>query len=110
MAVATLTTGATLQCPHGGTVQITSSNARAKGDGAFLTAGTDTFLISGCPFLVSGVASPCVRVQWMVTDTRVRVAGSPTVSRGSTGLCMNPAGAPQGPVSVVQAQSRVTSQ
>lgn len=110
MGAPALTTGATLQCPHGGTVQIASANARAKADGAFLAAGPDAFLIAGCPFNVSGAASPCVRIQWMVTDARVRVGGSPTVSQGSVGLCVNAAGAPQGPVTVVQTQSRVSSQ
>jgi len=109
MGTPSITAAAALQCPHGGAVQIVSANARAKAGGAFIASATDTFLIAGCPFVVALVWSPCVQVKWVVADAAVRVNGSASVSRASTGLCLNAAGAPQGPVTVIQTQAPVAS-
>ena len=109
MAGHTLTKAATMLCPHGGQVQAVPSNTRAKGDDYLLTQA-DTFTIAGCAFTIPpGSPSPCLTVQWVVADTRV-TAGAPTLSESDTGLCMNGLGAPQGPVSVVVTQLRVTTQ
>jgi len=108
----TLNINSTLQCPHGGTVQIISTNTRVKADGAFAAMATDTFIISGCPFQIPAVVpipSPCVTVQWIVPDTRVRANGNFTLSQGSTGICMAATGLPQGPVVVVNTQAKVRS-
>lgn len=104
-----LTASSTMQCPHGGQVQASPSNSRAKSDGYLLTSA-DTFTISGCSFtLPSGTPSPCVSVQWLVADLRV-TAGSATLSEGDSGLCMSAANVPQGPVSVVNTQRKVSTQ
>ena len=104
-----LTSGSTLLCPHGGQVQATPAQSRAKA-GAPLLTSADTFTIAGCPFtLPSGTPSPCLSVQWLVVDTRVK-AGAATLSSSDTGLCMNGQNAPQGPVSVVVTQQRVKTQ
>jgi hypothetical protein len=109
-----LTTAATLQCPHGGTVQIISTNTRATAGGAPLALATDTFTIAGCPFQIpvgtGTVPSPCVRVQWTVTDLRNAVGGAPTLSFSSVGLCLAATQVPQGPVVIAATQSRVSSQ
>jgi hypothetical protein len=112
MAGHSLTTTASLQCPHGGVVQVLSTNTRARADRAPLTTNSDTFVITGCPYLIPGtsIPSPCVRVQWLIPDTRVKVNGSQALSRSSTGLCLSAAGAPQGPVIVINTQTRVQSQ
>ena len=112
MAGNSLTTSSSLQCPHGGMVQITSSNALVKADGSFMATMSDTFTISGCPFQIPAVVpipSPCVLVQWIVPDSRNRVNGSFTLSQSSTGLCMSATSIPQGPVMVVNTQSKVRS-
>ncbi len=58
MAGYALTSATTMQCPHGGQVQVVPSNTRAKGD-AFLLTAADTFTIVGCPFtLPPGSAQP----------------------------------------------------
>ena len=109
----TLTTASTLQCPHGGTVIITPSNSRVKAAGAYVVTMADTFTIVGCPFQIPGtppIPSPCVRVQWLVPDTRMRVNGSLSLSRSSSGLCLSAAQVPQGSVIVANAQSRSQSQ
>jgi hypothetical protein len=110
----TLNVMSTLQCPHGGAVQIISANARVKAGGAFAALATDQFLISGCPFQipvgVGTVPSPCLTVQWIVTDLRVKVNNTPTLSSNSVGLCLNAMQVPQGPVSIANTQVQSQSQ
>jgi hypothetical protein len=104
-----LTSASTMQCPHGGQVQVVPSNTRVKAD-AYLLTQADTFTIAGCAFtLPPSVPSPCLSVQWVVADLRVK-AGSATLSQSDTGLCLNAQNAPQGPVAVVNTQSRVKTQ
>ena len=108
----TLTVNSSLQCPHGGTVQIISSNTRVKAEGGFAALATDRCTISGCPFQIPAVVpipSPCVLVQWIVPDARNRVTGNFTFSQSSTGLCMSATGIPQGTVMVVNTQTRARS-
>ena len=106
MAGYALTTATTMQCPHGGQVQAVPTNSRATAGAALLTSA-DTFTIAGCAFtLPPGTPSPCVTVQWVLSDTSV-TAGSATLSDGDTGLCMSAAQVPQGPVSIVVTQQRV---
>lgn len=101
--------GATLLCPHGGTVSIVPGNPNVTA-GAAVTVQTDTMMISGCPFAPGSAASPCVRVQWVVADNRVTVGGVPTLSQGSTGLCLAATGAAQGTVIVASTQTRTQSE
>lgn len=108
----TLNVSSTLMCPHGGTVQIISSNTRVKAGGAFAALATDTFIVSGCPFQIPAVVpipSPCVLVQWIVPDARSRVNGNFTLSQSSVGLCMSATGIPQGTVLVANTQPQVRS-
>lgn len=109
----TLTTTSTLMCPHGGSVQIISTNARVTADGGNAALATDTFLISGCPFQIpaapSPIPSPCIQVQWIVPDTRNKVNGTPTLSQSSTGLCLSATGIPQGQVLILNTQPRARS-
>lgn len=115
MAGKLLTTQSTMQCPHGGTVSATSTSQRATaGSGAHILTIADVFTISGCPFQIpapSGtVPSPCITVQWVVSDFRVKVNSTPTLSEGSVGLCIGATGAPQGTVTVVNTQQKASSQ
>jgi hypothetical protein len=106
---ALLTTSSTLQCPHGGSVSISSSNTKVSASAA-LALATDTFTISGCPFQipvgVGTVPHPCVRVQWVVTNMKCNVDNQPTLSQSSQGLCLAADQAPQGPVSIVNTQTK----
>lgn len=108
---ALLTTASSLQCPHGGTVTIASTNAKV-GATASLALSTDTFTIAGCPFQIpvgtGTVPHPCVKVQWVATNMQVKVDGTPTLSQSSQGLCLAADQAPQGPVSIVNTQAKAT--
>jgi hypothetical protein len=104
-----LTSASTMQCPHGGQVQVVPSNTRVKAD-AYLLTQADTFTIVGCSFTIPpSVLSPCLSVQWVVSDLRVK-AGAATLSQSDTGLCLNAQNAPQGSVLIVNTQSRVKTQ
>jgi hypothetical protein len=111
MAGNTLNVNASLQCPHGGSVKIVSTNTRVVA-GAPIATSSDTFIVSGCPFQIPAtppIPSPCVSVRWVVSDSRVKVGGSATLSQASTGLCLNAAQVPQGTVKVVTTQTHVSS-
>jgi hypothetical protein len=108
-----LSVAASLSCPHGGSVQVAGTSTRVTADGAFVGTATDSWIITGCPFQIPAtppIPSPCVQVQWVVPDMRVRVAGNPTLSMGSVGLCLSATSIPQGPVIVAATQTRVSSQ
>jgi len=108
---ALLTTASSLQCPHGGTVSISSTNTQVKAAAA-LALATDTFTISGCPFQIpvgtGTVPHPCVKVQWTKPNVKTTVNGTPTLAQDSVGLCLAADQAPQGPVSVVQADPKAS--
>jgi hypothetical protein len=111
MGAALLTTASSLQCPHGGTVTIVSTNVQAKA-GPALALATDTFTIAGCPFQipvgVGTVPHPCVTVQWVKPNLHTLVNGQPTVAQDSVGLCLAADQVPQGPVTVVATQPQVS--
>ncbi len=112
MAGKSITTNSILLCPHGGMIQIITGNTKATAGGGFIATTADTFIISGCPNQIPAAApipSPCVSVQWIVPDTRVKVNGSPTISRSSVGLCLSAARLPQGPVTIVDTQQKTSS-
>jgi hypothetical protein len=114
MAGNTLSVTSSLQCPHGGSVQIISANVRVKVDSACAALATDQFVVSGCPFQIpigTGTKpSPCVTVKWLVTDLRVKVNSTPTLSRSSVGICQSAEQIPQGPVSIVNTQVKAQTQ
>jgi hypothetical protein len=109
----TLTISSALMCPHGGSVSIVSANTRVSAGGSAVALVSDTFSISGCPFqrpLPGGAQpSPCVTVQWLVTDLRVNVQGRRTLSSASQGLCLAADQVPQGAVVVQSTQAKASS-
>lgn len=110
MAGNALTDQSTLQCPHGATITATGSG-RMKADGGTVLTATDSFSVAGCPFQLPTTPptpSPCTQVVWIVPDIQVR-AGAPTLSQSSVGLCFAATGLPQGPVSVVNTQSKAST-
>ncbi len=108
MTVPLLTTAATVRCPHGGTVQLSTANARVISGGAAVCLATDRHTVSGCPFtLPSGTSSPCTTVQWSVPATLESLGGTPPLLQTSVGLCLSAAQVPQGPAVVVSTQTGV---
>src|SRR3712207_5003181 len=93
--------GATAMCPHGGQVQIISTNTRVLLGGQPASTFGDTYLVAGCAFTVGPKPQPCVRVQWLVPAARVLVNRQPAILQTSTGLCLSAEQIPQGPPTVV---------
>jgi len=105
-----LDSGVQGQCPHGGMVQFTPGSTKVGLSGKAALRVADTTTIAGCAFNVSGAPSPCMRVTWMMPAMRVAVEGSPVLLSSSIGLCVNAAGAPQGPASLSGYQTKVEAQ
>ncbi len=110
MAHDALTTGSMLVCPHQGQVEVVPSQTRVRVDGQPVLTASDVFTITGCPFHIGVVASPCVTIQWVKPDARCRAGGAPTLSKGSVGICISANGATQGRVVIQQNQTTATTE
>ena len=102
--------GATLNCPHGAKVNITSTNLRVKVGGQPVATMSDLCVVAGCPFQLSTVPpkpQPCVKVQWMAAALRVKVNGQPALLQDSKGICQSAEQIPAGPPIVAMTQTRV---
>jgi hypothetical protein len=102
--------GCTIMCPHGGQAQVIPTNMRVKVGGVPALLPTDTFLISGCPFMMGPKPSPCLTIQWLAPAVRTKVNGSPVLLDSSVGICKSPEQIPQGTVQVLGVQRRVQGQ
>jgi hypothetical protein len=113
MAGGMITSTSILQCLHGGSVRILSSNTRSQAAGGFIATMSDNFIVVGCPFQIPAtppIPSPCVTVRWLSGDAKTQINGQPSLSSSSVGLCLNAQQIPQGPVIILGGQTRVFSQ
>ena len=99
----------TVQCPHGGSVQLITTNTRLQVAGALVLIVGDTAVVAGCPFFIGLKPSPCVLVQWITGAARVS-AGAPVLNRSSIGICQSPEGAPQGVALIANTQAKAGAQ
>ena len=102
-----LNTKSQIQCPHGGMVQISTTNAKAKGGGAFLVRSSDTFTVSGCPLNISGSPHPCVTLEWLSVAKKVKADGKSALTKDSTAVCKAADQAPQGNAIINSTQTKV---
>ncbi|MGV3479467.1 MAG: hypothetical protein ACO1O3_05935 [Sphingobium sp.] len=94
---------AVLLCLHGGRVVIAAANARVLAGGAPIVTIGDDFPVSGC----ANVHAPCIRIEWPISATRVRVGGRPPILQGGVGLALSAQGN-AGTSMLVSNQVRVT--
>ena len=99
-----LTRNSTIICPHGGQVQLATTNVDASADGAKVLLVTDQHPVASCPFAPGGAASPCMLVRWASGATQVRVRSVAVLLQTSVGTCYNALQAPQGLAVVLQTQ------
>ena len=100
--------GAVGMCPHGGQIQIISTDARVLLGGLMAATVADQFVIVGCAFTVPpGKPQPCVKVVWMVPAVRVLAMGQPVILQTSVGLCFSADGIPACPPVLTTVQPRV---
>lgn len=104
---AVLTSASTMMCPHGGTVTATPGSTRGMA-GAPILRGSDTFLITGCAFILAGAPHPCVAVNWVQTGARVKHGGDLALNEASVGLCAAGDQTPQGAVLITATQALVS--
>ncbi len=98
-----------MMCPHGGTVNVVTTNARVKVGGGFALRSSDTFLIVGCPFILPpSTPHPCVQVQWVQPALSSQVMSDFTLTEESVGLCVAPDMAVQGTVLISFTQPQVS--
>lgn len=93
--------GAVAMCPHAAPMNVIPGQTRVTVSGQPVATLTDTALIAGCQF-----KPPCVKAQYTMGATRVLLNNVPALLTTSVGLAVGVA--PQGTVSVVQSQTRVT--
>ncbi len=103
-----LNTSSVLLCPHGGTVEIVSSNTQVMAGGDPLVTASDTFTISGCTFSIGPNPHPCVEVQWVTPDESSQIGGDFTLNEDSVGLCVAADQAVQGAVEIDSTQESVS--
>lgn len=106
--------GATISCPHGGKVSVPprSTSVTLGGQPPYVL---DDFsvavpVISGCGFMMGTTPSPCMRIQWQLAATKVKVDSSPVLLDTSVGLCVSAASVPQGTAMVSGFQTKVQAQ
>jgi hypothetical protein len=95
-------------CQHGGTVQVVSSNTKAKAAGAYILRSSDTFTIVGCTVNILAAPHPCIQVQWVQTTLKSKAVGDFTLTSQSLGLCVAADRAVQGTVVINATQSLVS--
>ena len=99
--------GVAAMCGHAGQISAVSASPRVRLSGQVAVTIGDTFPIAGCTLNVSGAPHPCVRVQWLVPSSRVRIGGQPAILQTSTGMTLAADMAPQGAPVVLGGQARV---
>jgi len=93
---AVITMASQVQCTHGGTAVLVTTNALLTAAGSPVMLASDITLVAGCPFVAGTVPSPCLTIQWSGEAIHLKVNGVGVLTETSIGKCMNAAGAPQG--------------
>ncbi|MEM7202442.1 MAG: hypothetical protein AAF628_19375 [Planctomycetota bacterium] len=106
MGAAVLQFGCTMQCPHGGLVQVVPGNARVRVGGALALLPTDMFTVVACPLNIGGKPQPCLSVDWSLEAVSAKIGGVGVLLESSIGLCKSAEQAPQGGVLVSGVQTK----
>jgi hypothetical protein len=104
---AILTIANQIQCPHGGSATLETSNTSLLVDGEAALLESDIHQIAGCTFTPGTTPSPCVLIQWSGGASLLQVDQVGVLLESSTGMCLNGAGATQGTAMIVDSTSDV---
>jgi hypothetical protein len=105
-----LDSGALIQCPHGGFVQLIAPINRVSINGQPVAKMGDTFAVIGCPVQQIGSSpgpQPCETIQWIYPSARVFINEKPVLLDSSIGICGNSVGIITGPAVIIRVQQRV---
>jgi hypothetical protein len=95
--------GAVVQCTHAGPAQPTAPNPRVLVSGQAIVMQPAPYVVTGCPFNVSGGPSPCVTAQWITASARITANGQAVLLLDSQAIC-----APNGtPLVILNTQTKV---
>jgi hypothetical protein len=106
MAAFVLTEASTIQCTHGGTATVTSSNSSVKADGSAILVEDDKHQVAGCSFMKGNTPSPCTTIEWSSPATKVKINNKAVLLQTSTGQC-KASGATQGTAIIANTQTKV---
>lgn len=102
---------ASINCTHGAKATVVPSQQRVRVAGNFVAVLADNTTVAGCPFQVPVGAGtkpqPCIRIQWLVPATRVKVNQQFALVQSSSGLCLSAEQIPQGPPVIASTQTQV---
>jgi hypothetical protein len=104
-----LTVGATVQCTHGGSALLLTTNTTVLCSDGPLLLESDVEVVVGCPFTIGPKYSPCVRIEWKAPATATDLAGGKPLTETSIGICYGAEGAPQGVAIVTAGQQKAES-
>ncbi|HEY5928101.1 MAG TPA: hypothetical protein VIV11_40720 [Kofleriaceae bacterium] len=104
-----LTTIATIQCPHGATALLSTSNSRVSA-GQRVLLESDVHDVVGCTFMRGNTKSPCVKIEWSRGATRVSIGGTAPLVMSSVGTCKNLEGTIQGTAIIASTQQAASAQ
>jgi hypothetical protein len=105
-----LTVAATIQCPHGGSASLSTSNSRVTGSDGAVLLQSDIHTVAGCAFTIGTKPSPCVRIEWQSPALRSSIDGTAPLLESSLGMCYSPESAPQGVAIVSASQQKASGQ
>jgi hypothetical protein len=104
-----LTVGTAVQCPHGGSAILTTSNTRVLGRDGPVLLESDVHLVVGCPFTIGTKYSPCMRIEWQAPAMPSSANNAKPLVETSVGVCYGAEGAPQGTAIVAATQQEASS-
>jgi hypothetical protein len=102
-----LTTGSTVQCPHGGVAQLSTADLKVSAATGKALLESDVHAVTGCAFTIGTKPSPCVRIEWSAGAMKLQAGGTAVLLESSLGTCYSPENAPQGLALVAQAEPKV---
>jgi hypothetical protein len=105
-----LTVNDLMMCPHGGSVSLSSTQAKLKADSAFVLLSSDVFVVAGCAFAVPAGPHPCMTVEWQNPSLKCKAGSEAVLTTASIGLCKAGDQAPQGTVIIQKTQMKVSAQ
>jgi hypothetical protein len=105
-----LTTGSTVQCPHGGQATLSTGNSKVSTTAGKVLLESDIHTVAGCAFMIGTKPSPCLRIEWTGGAAKSKVNQTGVLVESSIGLCYSPEGAPQGPATIVMADQKASAQ
>lgn len=104
-----LTKSSVIVCPHGAPVtHIPLTSQRSTVNGELVLFPNDQYMVAGCPFSMSGGASPCHRIVWTNLSKNFMMGGKSVLTSASIGTVHTFQGTAQGVATILSHQTIAT--